>query len=172
MTEWMAWLDRTFDFTMPLTMIPNVLERLRGTPARLDDRLRDVLPHALVFHDRDTWSIKENIGHLVLTEALWLARLDDVQAGHDGLEAARFDRRLVDERHFDDQPTGDLLAAFRARRTRLVARIEGLDPALHERRAMHPRLKTRMRVLDQMVFTAEHDDHHLARITQLLRLAR
>lgn len=53
---------------------------------------------------------------------------------------------------------------------RLVARIEAADPGLHERRALHPRLNQRIRLLDLMVFAAEHDDHHLARISELLRL--
>ncbi len=37
------------------------------------------------------------------------------------------------------------------------------------RSAHHPRLNRPMRILDLMVFAAEHDDHHLARISELLR---
>jgi hypothetical protein len=36
--------------------------------------------------------------------------------------------------------------------------------------AWHPRLKVRIRVLDLVFFIAEHDDHHLARISELKRL--
>ena len=35
--------------------------------------------------------------------------------------------------------------------------------------ARHPRLKKEMRVLDLAFFIAEHDDHHLARISELIR---
>ncbi|MBE3135108.1 MAG: DinB family protein, partial [Acidobacteria bacterium] len=35
---------------------------------------------------------------------------------------------------------------------------------------LHPRLNQRIRLLDLMVFAAEHDDHHLARLSELLRL--
>jgi len=38
-----------------------------------------------------------------------------------------------------------------------------------ERTALHPRLQQPMRVLDMAFFTAEHDDHHLARMTELSR---
>ena len=34
--------------------------------------------------------------------------------------------------------------------------------------AWHPRLDRPMRVIDLAIFAAEHDDHHLARITELL----
>jgi uncharacterized damage-inducible protein DinB len=171
MSERMPWLERSFDFALPTAMVPNVLERLRGTPARLEDRVRGVPADVLVARDADRWSIQENIGHLVLVEALWMARLDDFSEGRDVIQAARFERARVDELRFDEAPLQSLLADFRLARGRLVARIEGLDPALHERRALHPRLQQRIRILDLMVFAAEHDDHHLARITELLRLA-
>jgi hypothetical protein len=162
------WLDRTFDFTLPIGRVPGVLERLRGTPARLEDRLRDVPSGVLVAHVDNTWSIQENVGHLVQTDALWMTRLDDFEAGKDVLEAAKFDRSMVDDHRYDCVPLGVILAEFRAARTRLVSRIENLDPARHERRALHPRLNQQIRVIDLMLFAADHDDHHLARITTLL----
>jgi hypothetical protein len=33
---------------------------------------------------------------------------------------------------------------------------------------MHPRLKQPMRLVDHLFFVAEHDDHHLALIRELL----
>jgi hypothetical protein len=44
-----------------------------------------------------------------------------------------------------------------------------MDPAAFSRTALHPRLGTPMRLLDHVLFIAEHDDHHLARISWLLR---
>ena len=35
------------------------------------------------------------------------------------------------------------------------------------RTALHPRLETPMRMMDLFYFVAEHDDHHLARITAI-----
>ena len=34
---------------------------------------------------------------------------------------------------------------------------------------MHPRLERPMRLIDMMFFHAEHDDYHLARISELRR---
>jgi hypothetical protein len=169
MTGRVPWLERGFDFTLPTAMVPNVLERLRGTPARLEDRVRGVPADVLVARDGDRWSIQENIGHLAQVEALWSARLDDFSAGREVLQAARFERARVDERRFDEAPLQSILADFRLARGKLVARIEAVDPGLHERRALHPRLQQPIRILDLMVFAAEHDDHHLARIGDLLR---
>jgi hypothetical protein len=36
-----------------------------------------------------------------------------------------------------------------------------------QRTGLHPRLNQPMRVIDLILFIAEHDDHHLARITEL-----
>ena len=38
--------------------------------------------------------------------------------------------------------------------------------------ALQPRLKTKIRVIDLVFFIAEHDDHHLARISELKRCYR
>jgi uncharacterized damage-inducible protein DinB len=169
MLEATRWLERTFDFSLPLGMVPSVLERLRGTPARLEELTRDAEPPVLRRHDGQTWSALQNAGHLVQVEGLWSARLDDFEARREVLTGARFERGRVDQAGFDDQPLASLLAAFRAARAHLVARIEGLPEEQHEHRALHPRLQQSIRVLDLMVFAADHDDHHLARIGELLR---
>lgn len=52
----------------------------------------------------------------------------------------------------------------------MVARLEALTPEDFRRTAMHPRLKQPMRVVDMMLFHAEHDDDHFARVRSLVRL--
>ena len=36
--------------------------------------------------------------------------------------------------------------------------------------ALHPRLKQPMRLMDLFLFVADHDDHHLAKISALIRM--
>jgi hypothetical protein len=36
------------------------------------------------------------------------------------------------------------------------------------RSLLHPRLKQPMRLVDHLYFVAEHDDHHLARIWEMI----
>jgi hypothetical protein len=49
-----------------------------------------------------------------------------------------------------------------------VQRVETIDPALFARSMLHPRLQQPMRLVDHLYFAAEHDDHHLACIWELL----
>src|SRR5437588_106511 len=95
------WFEREFDFSLPVGVFPCVVERLRGTPARIED----------------------------------------------------------------------LLARFRAARLRLVRRLEALSEEEVAASALHPRLQKQMRVIDMALFVAEHDDNHLATITELSRNA-
>jgi hypothetical protein len=168
MIERSRWLERGFAFGLPLSRFPDVLERLRGAPARLDERLGGRDRALLAVRPAGSWSILENVGHLLLVEELLDGRLDDFLAGAEELRPASHDAGRVEAARFNDRPLGDLLAAFRAARLRHVGRLEALAPSDVERRAFHARLKRAVNVLDMMVFAAEHDDHHLARITELL----
>ena len=166
------WLERRFETGLPLEMFPNLLERLRGTPARVEDRLRGVGPAALTAASGHSWSVLENVGHLLQVEGLWATRLDDFEARRQEMTAARFESWRVGEAQFNRYSARDLCAVLRAARQHLVGRLERLDDDTLEAVAMHPRLGRPMRVVDLMAFIAEHDDHHLATITQLLRPAR
>ncbi len=163
-----SWLERRFETGLPLEMFPNVLERLRGTPARVEDRLQGVRPDVLTASQGDSWSILENVGHLLHVEGLWAARLDDFEAGRPELTAARFESWRIGEAQFDRRAARDLCSGFRVARRHLVARLEALDGAVLHNIARHPRLDRPMRVVDLMLFIAEHDDHHLVTITQLV----
>jgi hypothetical protein len=71
------WVERRFTFDLPVSMFPNILERLRGTPARIEDRIGGVSPEVLQKRHGTAWTIQENIGHLIEVEDLWLGRLDE-----------------------------------------------------------------------------------------------
>lgn len=70
MSEKLKWGQRTFHFTFPVEVYPEMIERLRGTPARLEDRVSSVAPQLLTQRDGDRWSIQENAGHLLDLESL------------------------------------------------------------------------------------------------------
>ena len=167
------WTDRHFSFDLPEDLFPVVVERLRGTPARIEDKVRGLSPTVLTRRDGDAWSIQEHVGHLLDLDELHTGRLDDFLAGAEVLRAADVTNRKTWEADYNERPIADLLASFRRERERFVARLDGWDPELVSLTALHPRLKQPMRVIDMALFTAEHDDHHLARMTELaLKLAR
>ena len=64
-----------------------------------------------------------------------------------------------------------LLADFRRARDELVCRLEAFSEGGAGVTALHPRLRVAMNLVDVAYFVAEHDDYHLARITELLREA-
>ena len=137
----------------------------------MEDRVRS-LPHAtLTARHNDKWSIQENVGHLRDLEPLWIRRAEQVLAGQTELAVADLTNRGTDEANHNAARLDSILKEFRALRLRLVSVLEGADAPALERTARHPRLGTPMRLIDIAFFTAEHDDHHLARITELLRLS-
>lgn len=167
--ERIAWFERRFSFELPVWMYSNVLERLRGTPARLEDRLRDVPRELLVRRVGDKWSIQEHAGHLLDLEALEIKRLEDYTAGRETLTPADLQNRKTYEAEYNSKEIEEILKAFRKERMEFVERLEALDEEFVERSAIHPRLNLPMRVIDLAFFKAEHDDHHLARISELIR---
>ena len=167
MIDEFQWFERTFVFDLPVWMYPNVVERLRGTPARAEDMTASLDQAALTWRDGDAWSIQENVGHLCDLEPLWLGRLDDVLNGKAVLREADLENRKTHEADHNASPINDLLRVFRKQRQRLVERLDELDETDVVQTARHPRLDQPMRVLDLIFFVAEHDDHHLAQVTRL-----
>jgi uncharacterized damage-inducible protein DinB len=165
----MRWTDRRFTFDLPEALFPVVVERLRGTPARIEDTVRDLSPTRLTQRDGDAWSIQEHIGHLLDLDELHASRLDDFLAGAPMLRPAEITNRRTWDANHNERPLAEILQAFRGERERSVARLEAWDPGLLSRTALHPRLQQPMRVIDMALFIAEHDDHHLAAMTELAR---
>ena len=166
----MRWADRTFQFTMPVELFPTVAERLRGTPARVEEKVRSLSPAVLTRRDGEAWSMQEHLGHLLDLDELHLGRLDDFQAGAETLRAADMQNRKTQEAGHNRREVKHLLQDFRRERRRFVERLESLSPADLARSAVHPRLGQPMRAIDMAWFVAEHDDHHLARMTELQRM--
>ena len=169
MTQVPIWFERKFEFTFPVELWPNVCARLRGTPARLEELLQHRSHEILVRKPQEKWSAQEHAGHLVDLEPLWLARVDDYAVGSVQLTTTDLQNRQTDEAKHNARPLDEILAEFRSARATLLKRIEELDTSLFSRAIPHPRLKTPMRLVDHLYFVAEHDDHHLARIFELIR---
>jgi uncharacterized damage-inducible protein DinB len=168
MSQVSIWFERKFEFSFPVELFPNLCARLRGTPARLEEVFRGQPHEMLIRKPQEKWSAQEHAGHLLDLESLWLTRVDDYVAGSDQLAAADLRNRKTDEANHNGRPTEEILKEFRAARGVLLKRVGELDAALFARSIVHPRLKTPMRLVDHLFFVAEHDDHHLARIWELV----
>jgi uncharacterized damage-inducible protein DinB len=168
------WFERKFDFTFPAEQHPNLCARLRGTPARLEEIVHDAAPDILIRKtgENGKWSAQEHAGHLLDLEPLWTARLGDYLAEATQLTVADLSNRKTFEAQHNQRPIAEILAEFRNARSRLVSKAETIDPAVVARAIPHPRLKTPMRLVDHLYFVAEHDDHHLAYIWELINTTR
>jgi uncharacterized damage-inducible protein DinB len=169
MSQVPRWFERKFDLSFPVTLYPNICARLRGTPSRLEE-LVSTIPHEILIRKTgESWSAQENAGHLLDLEPLWLARVADYVDKIEALSIADLSNRKTYEAGHNSHSTMEILNDFRKARTRLMERIESLDANMYSRTALHPRLKTPMRLVDHLFFVAEHDDHHLACIWELTK---
>jgi len=166
------WLDRRFACQPPAGEYPMIVERLRGAPARVAAATRFVPAARLTARSGDAWSAQENIGHLVDLEPLWMKRAQELFAGATELAAADMSNARTHAAAHNERSIAAIVAEFTVARGDLLARLDEASDGDVERNAMHPRLKRPMRLIDLCFFVAEHDDHHLAIVSRLLRASR
>lgn len=163
------WTERRFHFGIPPGWMPDILERLEGTIARLREMTKQLTDEeAGSASATDGWSIKEHIGHLSDLEDLHEGRIDDFIARKNPLRAADMNNTKTYEAGHNNYSLNELLERFSAKRMIFVNRLRALDDETQMTQALHPRLQENMRPVDMAFFTAEHDDHHLASIRILL----
>ena len=163
------WFDRKFNFDSDQNVFPAVLERLLGTPWRLEKKL-EVIPFDLqIKRINNSWSIKENIGHLIDLEPLWQGRFEDIVNGELEFRITDLQNTKTTLAYHNDTPIEELLNTFQDLRTQTLGMLENIGEEIIFKSALHPRLKTPMRTMDLFLFVAEHDDHHLASITEIVK---
>lgn len=162
------WIERIFHFEFPVGYFPVFLERLRGTAPRLEEMTRGLAPHVLSNRWEGKWSILEQIGHLSDLEDVHDSRIDDFLANKPILRAADMQNKATESANHNARSLNEILLSFRSRRDDFVSRLAGVEESVVVRSALHPRLKQPMRLVDMVFFVAEHDDHHIARIRELI----
>lgn len=163
------WFNRKFPIIEDNGILPSIIERLCGTPARIDEITAHLQPALLTLKVNGKWTIKEEIGHLSDLEPLWLGRLDDLVNGVPELRAADLTNQKTHTANHDTTELKTLLQGFRKQRELFVTGLLNLNDDLLLNSSLHPRLKTPMRIIDLAYFVAEHDDHHLASVREILR---
>ena len=145
-----------------------LLARLRRTPERLTAALESVSPRIRVYKPDACWSIQEHAGHLLDLEDLWWRRFDDFEYGREVLHPADLQNRRTHEAGHNNRPPAALLESFRSARTALVDRLSAWSARDFERVSKHPRLDQPMSAVDLCYFVAEHDDHHLGIVAEIV----
>ncbi len=140
MVELTKWIDRRFEFNFAVGVFPCILERLRGTPARITELVRNIPETGLTKRTDGKWSIQENIGHLIKVEELHDGRIDDYLAGNETLRPADMKNRRTFDADYNSQDIDTVIESFRTVRMNFIERLEGQEEEIVARSAQHPRL--------------------------------
>jgi uncharacterized damage-inducible protein DinB len=162
------WFERTFNFDFPVTKFPVIFSRLEGTLFRLQAILTTA-DDEFCSHNADGWSVKEHLGHLFDLEDLWWIRLQDFLDRKAQLSPADLTNTKTKEARHNEKTLEQLMLQFVAERQRLLETIYDFERGTLGLLSVHPRLQQPMRLIDSLYFVAEHDDHHIANISGLLR---
>ena len=162
------WTSRKFNFEFPVSYFPCIFVRLQGTAIRIEDYVKNIPEEQLEYKPGDKWSIKEHIGHLTDLDELHEGRLEDYKNKASALRAADMTNLKTNQANHNSAPISKLLNDFRKARNRFLKHLEALDETELSQSAIHPRLNQPMRIVDMAFFVAEHDDHHLASIKEVL----
>jgi hypothetical protein len=170
MSRQVPWFERTFIFDYPWELYPEQIERVRGTPARARALVAGLAQAKACQRVGDRWSIQENIAHLAdLDEELFLPRIEEFVTGATVLKAADVTNAVTNGANHNSRQISDVLERVALVRAGLVRRLESLPHEVFARSALHPRLNKQVRLTDLIFFNAEHDDYHMAHISQLKR---
>lgn len=159
-----AWTERQFAFGLPIGMVPFYLERLRGTAARLEQKVNGVSEEILSEKLDGKWSVKQNIGHLAEVDEIAIKRVEEVIHGISPMSSAVFETK----QDYNAMPVQKVLQYFRENRKKVTERYKTLSDDELLRTSLHPRLKVQMSLTDLAWFGAEHDDHHSVRMNEII----
>jgi hypothetical protein len=160
----LEWFERKFSFGVPAGMLPFYLERLQGTLPRLEKKLTGVSEEILSNKLDGKWSIKQNIGHLAEVDEIANKRIDEMLQGVTPMSPAVFEPKL----DYNSKPINEVLALFKKNRNENLKKYKQLSESALSKSSLHPRLKVELTPVDLAYFDAEHDDHHLVRINEIL----
>jgi len=164
------WSQRVFDYGRSLDELPVLLERVQGTTARLSNLLARQPMAKLLHREEGKWSAMEHLGHLLALQERFEPRVDDFQQRLPKLCVIN----LQDQDPFiqgqRSRSLGDVLEEFRLKRLRFAYRVETLHHRSLVHAAYHQCQARAMRPMDMLLWIAEHDDHHLAIVRDLLNV--
>lgn len=160
----LPWFERNLKFGYPKEMLPYFLERLEGSIVRIQAKVNGIHNKILSEKLEGKWSIKQNIGHLAEVDEIANKRLDEMIAGISPMSPAVFEPQ-----DYNPWPIEKVVELFKTNRIKNLKKYSTLQEADLLKASLHPRLKVQMTPVDLAWFDAEHDDHHLVRISEIIR---
>ncbi len=167
MSDILPWFERNLEFGKPPEMLPFYLERLGGTIARIQAKVKDLDDKVLSEKFNGKWSIKQQIGHLAEVDEVANKRLDEMVTGISPMSPAVFEPQ-----DYNPWPITKVISFFIESRLKNIRKYNSLSQPYLIKSSLHPRLKVQMTPVDLAWFDAEHDDHHLVKINEILKAHR
>lgn len=162
------WFERKFDFNVSNDDHAVVNNRLQQTIEKLQQLLAGLPNDLLVYKPQGKWSIKENTGHLAVLEPLWRERFIQIQTGDVVLAPADLENKATFDAGFNDLNIATILEKFIDERRKTLLLLDDINEEDKTKSSLHPRLNQPMRIIDLAYFVAEHDEHHLSRILDII----
>ncbi len=175
----LPWSQRKFVHSRTLADVTVLIARVNGTSARLEDSIRGIEERVVKSRtpSRATadnlrpplrWSPLDHAGHLLDVDELHSQRIKEFLNDCESLTAADPGNSKTEDEHYNRQAVDPILQRFRVGRSTMTNVLFGLPEAAFDKRSVHPRTGESIRLLDYVELIAEHDDHHLATIRELI----
>lgn len=159
----MRWFDRQMTFGLPKEMLPFYLERLDGTFPRIERKVKGLTDAQLTFRPDGKWSIKQHIGHLAEVDQVANKRIQEMRSG-----AAMMSPAVFEPQDYNPWPIAKVLDFFLSTRNSNIGAYKAIPDNELLKSSKHPRLGVMMTPVDLAWFDAEHDDHHLVKINEII----
>ena len=160
----LPWFERNLQFGLPKEMLPFYLDRLEGTILRIQAKVKGIDNQILSERYNGKWSVKQNIGHLAEVDEIANKRLDEMVAGISPMSPAVFEPQ-----DYNPWPIEQVVEYFKTTRLKNLQKYLSISENDLAKASLHPRLKVMMTPVDLAWFDAEHDDHHLVTINNILK---
>lgn len=161
----LPWFERSLKFEHPKEMLPYFLERLEGTIVRIQAKINGFDNNILSKKLNGKWSVKQNIGHLAEVDEVANTRLDEMVAGISPMSPA-----LFEPQDYNPWSIEKVVEFFKTSRLKNLKKYNAFPEADLLKTLLHPRLNVMMTPVDLAWFDAEHDDHHLVKINQIISI--
>lgn len=162
----LPWFERNLKFGHAPEMLPFFLERLSGTIIRLEEKIKGIDNKILSERLNGKWSIKENMGHLAEVDEVANKRIEEIIS-----DVAVMSPAVFEPLDYNPWPIEKVLDFFKRTRLSNLKKYKELSVEHLSKSSLHPRLKVQMTPVDLAWFDAEHDDHHLVKINEILQLS-
>ncbi len=162
------WFHRKFNFDFSIDRYAFITDRLRQAPDKINAIVADLGEEILIGKPDGKWSIKEHTGHLSLLERSWRIRFQDIREMKPLLSPVDLDNTATSKAGFNKYTISSLLEEFVRERTLTLTLLNDSDIRDESRTSLHPRLLQQMRMIDLAWFVAEHDDHHISVIREII----